>query len=69
MEFPFFTVINTDLQMLLNDSHNNHLKPISKKINKKTKDFLKKFCGMSQKFEQFENPLRCDYYEFPISKN
>ena len=55
--------------MLLNDSHDNHLKPISKKINKKTKDFLKKFCGMSQKFEQFENPLRCDYYEFPISKN
>ena len=32
-------------------------------MNKKTKDFLKKFREMSQIFEQSENPLSCDYYD------
>ena len=30
------------------DSHNNHPKPIPRKMNKKTKELLKKFCEMSQ---------------------
>ena len=32
-------------------------------MNKKTKDFLKDFPGMSQIFKQSENPLSCDYYD------
>ena len=32
-------------------------------MNKKTKEFLKKFREMSQIFEQSENPLSCDYYD------
>ena len=63
MERPFFTVKNNDLQKLLSDSHNNHPKPIPRKMNKKTKEFLKKFRQMSQIFEQSENPLSCDYYD------
>ena len=63
MELPFFTVKNNDLQKLLSDSHNNHPKPFPRKMNKKTKDFLKKFREMSQIFEQSENPLSCDYYD------
>ena len=55
MELPFFTVKNNDLQKLLSDSHNNHPKPIPRKMNKKTKEFLKTFCEMSQIFEQSEN--------------
>ena len=47
MELPFFTVKNNDLQKLLSDSHNNRPKPIPRKMNKKTKEFLKKFCEMS----------------------
>ena len=43
--------------------HNNHPKPIPRKMNKKTKEFLKKFLQMSQIFEQSENPLSCDYYD------
>ena len=31
-------------------------------MNKKTKEFLKKFLEMSQIFEQSENPLSCGYY-------
>ena len=34
-------------------------------MNKKTKEFLKKFCKMSQIFEQSENSLSCDYYNIP----
>ena len=64
MELSFSTVKNNDLQKLLNDSHNNHPKPFPRKMNKKTKDFLKKkFREMSQIFEQSENPLSCDYYD------
>ena len=48
MELPFFKVRNNDLQKLLSDSHNNHPKPIPRKMNKKTKELLKKFCEMSQ---------------------
>ena len=62
MELPFFTVKNKDLQILLNNPHNNHPKPISKKVNMKTKEFLKKFREMGQIFEQSGNPLTCDYY-------
>ena len=62
MELPFFTVQNKDLQILLNDPQNNHPKAISKKMNKKTKEFLKKFREMSSIFEQSENPLTCDCY-------
>ena len=62
MELLFFTVKNNDLQKLLSDSHSNHPKPFPRKMNKKTKDFLKKFREMSQIFEQSENPLSCDYY-------
>ena len=62
MELPFFTVKNNDLQILPNDSHKNHPKPIPKKINNNTKEFLKKFRKMSQIFEQSENSLSCDYY-------
>ena len=62
MELPFFTVKNNDLQKLLSHSHNNHPKPIPRKMNKKTKEFLKKFREISQIFEQSENPLSCDYY-------
>ena len=62
MELPFSTVKNNDLQKLLNDSHSYHPKPFPRKMNKKTKDFLKNFCEMSQIFEQSENPLSCDYY-------
>ena len=47
MELSFFTVKNNDLQKLLSDSHNNRPKPIPRKVNKKTKEFLKKFCEMS----------------------
>ena len=54
---------NNDLQKLLSDSHNNHPRPIPRKMNKKTKEFLKKFHEMSQIFEQSENPLSCDYYD------
>ena len=43
MELPFFKVRNNDLQKLLSDSHNNHPKPIPRKMNKKSKEFLKKF--------------------------
>ena len=63
MELPFFTVKNNDLPKLLSDSYNNHPKPIPRKINKKGKEFLKKFREMSQIFEQSENPLSCDYYD------
>ena len=63
MELPFFTVKNNDLQKLLSDSHNNHPKPFPRKMNKKTKDFLKKFREMSQIFEQSENPLSCGFYD------
>ena len=63
MELPFFTIKNNELQKLLNDSHNNHPNPIPKKMNKKTKQFLKKFREMSQIFEQSENSLGCDYYD------
>ena len=63
MEFPFFTVKNKDLEILLNDPHNNHPKPFPKKMNKKTKEFLKKFREMSQIFEQSENPFSCFYYD------
>ena len=68
MELPFFTVKNNDLQKLLSDSHNNHPKPFPRKMNKKTKDFLKKFREMSQIFEQSENPLSCDYYDISYFK-
>ena len=51
MELPFFTVKNNDLQKLLSDFHNNHPKPIPRKMKKKTKEFLKKFRQMSQIFE------------------
>ena len=37
MEFPFFTVKNNDLHILLNNSHNNHLKPIPKKNEQEDK--------------------------------
>ena len=40
----------------------NHPKSIPRKMNKKTKGLLKKFCEMSQIFEQSENPLSCDCY-------
>ena len=63
MELPFFTVKNNDLQKLPSDSHNNHPKPIPRKMNKKTKELLKKFREMSQILEQSENPLSCDYYD------
>ena len=63
MELPFYKFKNKDLQILLNDPHNNHPKSISKKMNKKTKEFLEKFRKMSQIFEQSENPLSCDYYD------
>ena len=63
MELPFSTVKNHDLQKIINDSHNNHPKLFPRKMNKKTKDFLKKFHEMSQIFEQSENPLSCDYYD------
>ena len=55
---PFF-----DLHKPLSDSHNNHPKSIPRKMNKKTKEFLKKFREMSQMFGQPENPLSCDYYD------
>ena len=64
MELPFSTVKNKVLQIFLNDPHNNHPKPISKKMNKKTKEFQKNFCKMSQMFEQSENPLSCDISDF-----
>ena len=49
MELPFFSVKNKDLQILLNVSfHNNYPQPIPKKMDKKTKEFLKKFLEMSQ---------------------
>ena len=32
-------------------------------MNKKTKEFLKTFCEMSQIFEQSETPVSCDYYD------
>ena len=32
-------------------------------MNKKTKEFLKKFREMSQIFEQSENPLSCGFYD------
>ena len=49
MELPFFSVKNKDLQILLNVSfHNNYPQPIPKKMDKKTKEFLKKFREMSQ---------------------
>ena len=63
MELPFLTVKNKDLQIHLNDPHNNHPKPIPKRMNKKTKEFLKKFREMNQIFEKSENPLNCDYYD------
>lgn len=31
-------------------------------MNKKTKEFVKKFCEMRQMFEQSDNPIRCNYY-------
>ena len=62
MELPFFTVKNDDLQKLLSQSPNNHPSQISRKMNKKTKEFLKKFREMSQIFEQCENPLSCGFY-------
>ena len=37
-------------------------------MNKKTKKILKKFRGMTQVFEQSENPLSCDYYDIPDLK-
>ena len=43
MEPPVFTAKNNDLQKLLSDSHNNHLKPIPRKMKKKTKQVLKNF--------------------------
>ena len=61
MELLFFTVKNKELQIHLNDPHNNHPKPIPKKMNKKTKEFLKKFRKMNQIFEKSENPHSCDY--------
>ena len=69
MEFPFFTVKNNDLQKLLSDCHNNHTKPIPRKMNKNTKEFLKKFREMSQIFHKSENPLSCDYYDISDFRN
>ena len=69
MELSLFTVKNKDLQIPLNDPHNNHPKPVPKKMNKKTKEFLKKFREMGQIFEQSENRLSCDYYDIQILKN
>ena len=69
MELPFFAVKNSDFQILPNDSHDNHPKPIPKKSNNNTKEFRRKFCEMSQIFEQSENSLSCDYIIFQISKN
>ena len=63
MELPFFTFKNKDFQILLNDPHNNHPKPIPKKMNKKIKEFLKKIHKVSRMFEQSENLLSCDYYD------
>ena len=63
MELPFFTVKNKDLQILLNDPHNNHPELIPKKMNEKTKEFLKRFPELSQIFKQSENPFSCDYYD------
>ena len=63
IKLPFSTVKNNDLQKIINDSHNNDPKLFPGKMNKKTKDFLKKFREMSQIFEQSENPLSCDYYD------
>ena len=63
MELPFFTIKGNEIQKLLNYSHNNHPNPIPKKMNKKTKQFLKKFREMSQIFEQSENSLSCGYYD------
>ena len=63
MELPFFTAKNNVLQKLPSDSHNNHPKPIPRKMNKKTKELLKKFREMSQILEQSENPLSCNYYD------
>ena len=37
-----------------------------KKMKKKTKEFLKKFCEMSQIFEQSENPFSCDCYHISV---
>ena len=63
MELLFFTVKNNDLQKRLSQSHNNHPNQISRKMNKKTKEFLKKFREISQIFEQSENPLSCGFYD------
>ena len=63
MELPFLKVENKDIQILPNDPHNIYPKPIPKKMNKKTKEILKKFHEMSQIFQQSENPLICDYYD------
>ena len=39
-----------------------------RKINKKTKEFLKKFCKMNQIFDQSDNLISCDYYDIPEFK-
>lgn len=36
-----------------------------KKINKKTKEFLKNFCEMNQILDQSDNLIGCDYYDIP----
>ena len=63
----FFTVKNKDLQILPNKPHliTIIISQFLKKMNKKTKEFLKKFCKMSQifAFEQSENPLSSDHYD------
>ena len=37
-------------------------------MNKKTKEFLKKFHERSQIFEQPKDPLSCDYYDIFVFK-
>ena len=59
---------NNDLQKLLSDSHNNHLKPIPGKMNKKTKEFLKKFCELVKYLNNLKIHLAVTTI-FQISKN
>ena len=72
-EFPFSSVNIKDLHSLALSTSgptnvNNHASPMVKKINKKTKEFLKKFCEMNQIFDQSDNLINCDYYDIPEFK-
>ena len=68
-EFPFSSVSNKDLHSFALSSGptnvNNHSSSTVKKIDKKTKEFLKKFREIDQIFDQSDNLISCNYYDIP----